>query len=136
MFKFKFWNFKCSNFKFLKCFRSSHFIATLHSKHIFWDSWDNICSKISALRAPGGDVKKMSISEEDNTFTCLETFQHIQIFSALRAVGGDVEIFRTTFLGGDRDEKIDFRRITSGATWYSKRNFWGAILTKRSIVKV
>ena len=32
---------------------------------------------------------------------------------ALRAVGGDVEIFRTKFLGGDRDEKIGFRRITS-----------------------
>ena len=30
--------------KFLKFFRSSHFIATLHSKHIFWDSWDNIFS--------------------------------------------------------------------------------------------
>ena len=29
---FKFWNF---------CM-SSQFIATLHSKHIFWDSWDNI----------------------------------------------------------------------------------------------
>ena len=27
---------------------SSQFIATLHSKHIFWDSWDNI---FFALRA-------------------------------------------------------------------------------------
>ena len=30
------------NFKCLKFFRSSHFIATLHSKYIFLDSWDNI----------------------------------------------------------------------------------------------
>ena len=28
----------------MKFFRISHFIATLHSKHIFWDSWDNIFS--------------------------------------------------------------------------------------------
>ena len=41
---------------------------------------------------------------------------HGRELSALRAVGGDVEIFRTKFLGGDRDEKIDFRRITSRAS--------------------
>ena len=33
------------------------------------------------------------------------------IFSVLRALGGDVEIF----LGGDSDEKIDFHRVTSRA---------------------
>ena len=29
-------------FQIFKRFRSSNFIATLHSKYIFWDSWDNI----------------------------------------------------------------------------------------------
>ena len=28
---------------------SSQFIATLHSKHIFWDSWDNIFLNFSEL---------------------------------------------------------------------------------------
>ena len=69
---------------------------------------------------------------------CFEKIKiHVHInFSALLAVGGDVEIFRTKFLGGDLDEKIDFRRITSRAPWYFKRKFLGAILTKISIFKV
>ena len=29
---------------------SSQFIATLHSKHIFWDSWDNIFLNRNNLR--------------------------------------------------------------------------------------
>ena len=34
---------------------SSQFIATLHSKHIFWDSWDNIFlsrARASRIRLP------------------------------------------------------------------------------------
>ena len=41
--------------------------------------------------------------------------KHLQNFSALRALGGDIEIFKRTLLGGDLDEKIDFRRVTSRA---------------------
>ena len=56
----------------------------------------------------------MSISREGKYVHIRRKHFSIMIFkfSALRAVGGDVEIFRTKYLGGDRDEKIDFR-ITS-----------------------
>ena len=89
----------------------------------------NVCSmtfqNISALRTLGAMLGKMPISSEENTFTLKEAFQHIWKCSALRAVGGDVDIFRTKFLGVDRDEKVDVRRITSHAPWCFKQNFWG-----------
>ena len=75
---------------------------------------------ISALRALGGDVKK-NVHFQGGTISShgrkhFSIYKHVYTCSALRAVGGDVEIFRTQFIVGDRDEKIDFRRITSGAT--------------------
>ena len=60
-------------------------------------------------------MKKMSISRMGKYVHMVGNISAHKIFSALRAVGSDVEIFRTKFLGGDRDEKIDFRRITSRA---------------------
>ena len=72
-----------------------------------------IFQNISALRALGGDVKKISISRIVNYVPMVENSS--AYINALRAVGGNVEIFRTKFLRGDRDEKIDFRRITSHA---------------------
>ena len=63
----------------------------------------------------GGDVKKHVPFQRGKICSHGRKHFNIQTFSALRAVGGDVEIFRTKFLGGDRDEKIDFRRITSRA---------------------
>ena len=60
-------------------------------------------------------LRKMSISRIGKYVHMVVNISAYINFSALRAVGGDVEIFRTKFLGGDRDEKIDFRRITSRA---------------------
>ena len=57
----------------------------------------------------------MSISNEGKYVHMVGNISAYTTFSALRAVGGDVEIFTTKFLGGDRDEKIDFRRIRSRA---------------------
>ena len=59
--------------------------------------------------------RKMSTSREGKYVHMVGNTSAYKNFFALRTVGGDVEIFRTTFLGGDRDEKIDFRRITSHA---------------------
>ena len=70
---------------------------------------------ISALRGLGGDVKKNVHFQRGKNVHMVGNISAYINFSALRAVGGDVEIFRTKFLGGDRDEKIDFRRITSRA---------------------
>ena len=75
----------------------------------------NDISKISALRALGGDGKKHVHFKRRKIRSHGKKHFNVYIFSALRAVGGDVEIFTTKFLGGDRDEKIDFRRITSRA---------------------
>ena len=68
------------------------------------------CARLGAM------LRKISISRMGKIRSHGWKFQHIynlHKFSALRAVGGDVEIFRTKFIGDDRDEKIDFRRVTS-----------------------
>ena len=46
---------------------SSQFIATLHSKHIFWDSWDNIFAKNKIqLHHDGGEPA----NERDEEAAC------------------------------------------------------------------
>ena len=67
------------------------------------------CARLGAM------LRNMFLSREGNICSHGRKHLNIQTFSALRAVGGDVEIFRTKFLGGDRDEKIDFRTIISRA---------------------
>ena len=73
----------------------------------------NDCSmtfkKISALRALRGDVKK-NVHFQRKKMRSHGMINIHKNVSALRASGGDVEIFRTEFLGGDRDEKIDFQK--------------------------
>ena len=65
LFNYRFWNFKFLNFKFLKYFRSSHFIATLHSTHIFWDSWDNIFQRLARIGSEGGESEVHRDAERD-----------------------------------------------------------------------
>ena len=59
------------------------------------------------------DDRKMSISRVGKYVYMVGTISAYIKVSALPAVGGDAEIFRTKFLGDDRSEKINFRRITS-----------------------
>ena len=59
----------------------------------------------------GAMLRKMSISRDGKYVHMVGNISAYIIFSALRSIGGDVEIFRTKFLAGDCDEKIDFRRI-------------------------
>ena len=75
----------------------------------------NDISKVPRCARLGAMLRKMSISRDGKYVHMVGNISAYIKFSALRAVGGDVEIFRTKFLGGDRDEKIDFRRITSRA---------------------
>ena len=60
----------------------------------------------------GAMLRKMSISRIGKYVHMVGNISTYIKFSALRAIGGDVEIFRTKILGGDRDEKIDFRIIS------------------------
>ena len=57
---------------------------------------------ISALRGLGGDVKKNVHFQRGKNVHMVGNISAYINFSALRAVGVDVEIFRTKFLGGDR----------------------------------
>ena len=74
--------------------------------------FNDISKTNSALRALGGDVQKNVHFQRGKIRSHGKKHFNVYIFSALRAVGGDVEIFRTKFLGGDPDENIDFRSIT------------------------
>ena len=76
--------------------------------------FNDILKRFCAARAEGGVKKNVHFQRGKNVHMVGNISAYTNV-SALRAVGGDVEIFRTKFLGGDRDEKIDFPRITSDA---------------------
>ena len=71
---------------------------------------------ISALRALGGDVKRNVHFQRGKYAHMVGNISaYIKRFRAARSWGAMLRYFKRNFWGGDRDEKIDFRRITPRA---------------------